>query len=88
MGETDRPCTIEEFTAGDGYRWRYRRFAPLGAARAETVFIHGIVRDKKGRNLRLGADFAQQFEFEPFLAPAWPVPAIDLTCCTYRSPWL
>jgi alpha-beta hydrolase superfamily lysophospholipase len=34
--------TIETFTAGDGYVWRYRRFRTAGAARAELVFIHGI----------------------------------------------
>jgi len=34
--------TIEERTAGDGYRWRYRRFRPTAEARAEVVCIHGI----------------------------------------------
>jgi alpha-beta hydrolase superfamily lysophospholipase len=33
---------IEEHTAGDGYRWRYRRFRPKGEARAEVVCIHGV----------------------------------------------
>jgi alpha-beta hydrolase superfamily lysophospholipase len=34
--------TIESFTAGDGYVWRYRRFRAAGAARGEIVFVHGI----------------------------------------------
>jgi len=34
--------TIEEFTAGDGYRWRYRRFRPGDEPRAEVVCVHGI----------------------------------------------
>jgi alpha-beta hydrolase superfamily lysophospholipase len=47
LGEAAGPYTIEEFTAGDGYHWRYRRFAAQGAmgmctARAELVFLHGI----------------------------------------------
>jgi alpha-beta hydrolase superfamily lysophospholipase len=43
LGEAAGPFAIEEFTAGDGYRWRYRRFCPRGAlVRAEVVFIHGI----------------------------------------------
>jgi alpha-beta hydrolase superfamily lysophospholipase len=42
LGEGAGPYTIEEFTASDGYRWRYRRFATVGAVRAEVVFIHGI----------------------------------------------
>jgi alpha-beta hydrolase superfamily lysophospholipase len=36
------PCTIEEFHAGDGARWRYRHYPAAGLARAEVVFIHGI----------------------------------------------
>lgn len=42
MGDATPPYTIEEFTAGDGYRWRYRRFRPVGEPRATVVFIHGI----------------------------------------------
>ena len=42
MAEAVGPFTVEEFKAGDGYVWRYRRFAPQGAARAEVAFIHGI----------------------------------------------
>jgi len=42
LGEAAGRHTIEQFTAGDGYRWRYRRFPPLGPARAEVVFVHGI----------------------------------------------
>jgi alpha-beta hydrolase superfamily lysophospholipase len=33
---------IEEQVAGDGYRWRYRRFVPIDSPRAEVVCIHGI----------------------------------------------
>jgi alpha-beta hydrolase superfamily lysophospholipase len=32
----------EEFTAGDGYRWRYRRYQPAQSPRAHVVCIHGI----------------------------------------------
>lgn len=42
MAEPFSPCTIEEFTAGDGYRWRYRRYLPVGQPRAHVVGIHGI----------------------------------------------
>lgn len=38
----DSERTIEEFTAGDGYRWRYRRFIPSAPPRAQVVCIHGI----------------------------------------------
>jgi alpha-beta hydrolase superfamily lysophospholipase len=34
--------TTEEHTAGDGYRWCYRRFRPTVEPRAEVVCIHGI----------------------------------------------
>jgi alpha-beta hydrolase superfamily lysophospholipase len=34
--------SIEEQAASDGYRWRYRRYQPAGAARAEVVCLHGI----------------------------------------------
>ncbi|HZU36922.1 MAG TPA: alpha/beta fold hydrolase [Gemmataceae bacterium] len=34
--------TIEEFTAGDGYRWRYRSYEPAGHLRAHVVCVHGI----------------------------------------------
>jgi alpha-beta hydrolase superfamily lysophospholipase len=33
---------METFTAGDGYAWRYRRYATAGAPRARVVCIHGI----------------------------------------------
>jgi alpha-beta hydrolase superfamily lysophospholipase len=36
------PFSIEEHTASDGYRWKYRLYPPQGAHRAELVFIHGI----------------------------------------------
>jgi alpha-beta hydrolase superfamily lysophospholipase len=35
-------ATIESFTAGDGYLWRYRRFLAAGGPRGEIVAIHGI----------------------------------------------
>jgi alpha-beta hydrolase superfamily lysophospholipase len=35
-------CTIEAHTASDGYRWRYRRYAPLGMMKALIVCVHGI----------------------------------------------
>jgi alpha-beta hydrolase superfamily lysophospholipase len=38
----DAAWTVEEYTATDGYRWRYRRYRPAGAARAEVVYLHGI----------------------------------------------
>jgi alpha-beta hydrolase superfamily lysophospholipase len=41
-GHVAGPYSIEEFTATDGYRWRYRRYPAVGAVRAELVFIHGI----------------------------------------------
>jgi alpha-beta hydrolase superfamily lysophospholipase len=35
--------TVETYTAGDGYEWRYRRFLPLQKlAVAQVVCIHGI----------------------------------------------
>jgi alpha-beta hydrolase superfamily lysophospholipase len=34
--------TLETFTAGDGYRWHYRRYPPAGPARGRVVFVHGI----------------------------------------------
>jgi alpha-beta hydrolase superfamily lysophospholipase len=34
--------TVETFTAGDGYRWRYRRYAPAHGPRGHVVCIHGI----------------------------------------------
>jgi alpha-beta hydrolase superfamily lysophospholipase len=33
---------LETFTAGDGYRWRYRRYDAIGPARAQVVCIHGV----------------------------------------------
>ena len=36
------PYTIEEFQAGDGYTWLYRRYAAAGTPRADVVFLHGI----------------------------------------------
>jgi alpha-beta hydrolase superfamily lysophospholipase len=34
--------TLEAFTASDGYRWQYRRYAPGGPPRARVVCLHGI----------------------------------------------
>jgi alpha-beta hydrolase superfamily lysophospholipase len=42
LAEIAQPFTLEEFTAGDGYRWRYRRYPAHGVPRAEVVFLHGI----------------------------------------------
>lgn len=33
---------METHTAGDGYRWRYRRYPAIGPARAHVVCVHGI----------------------------------------------
>jgi alpha-beta hydrolase superfamily lysophospholipase len=42
LAEPAETFTIEEFSAGDGYRWRYRRYPAQGQARAEVVCVHGI----------------------------------------------
>jgi alpha-beta hydrolase superfamily lysophospholipase len=42
LGEATVPFTIETHTAGDGYRWRYRRYEATGPARGQVVCIHGI----------------------------------------------
>ena len=42
MADAPPVFTIESFTAGDGYVWRFRRFPAAGAPRGELVFIHGI----------------------------------------------
>jgi alpha-beta hydrolase superfamily lysophospholipase len=42
LAETTTLCTIESQTSSDGYRWRYRRYAPVGPPRAQVVCIHGI----------------------------------------------
>jgi alpha-beta hydrolase superfamily lysophospholipase len=34
--------TLETHTAGDGYRWHYRRYPPAGPPRADVVCVHGI----------------------------------------------
>jgi alpha-beta hydrolase superfamily lysophospholipase len=34
--------SIEEHLAGDGYRWRYRRYVPAEPVRGRVVCIHGI----------------------------------------------
>jgi alpha-beta hydrolase superfamily lysophospholipase len=35
-------CTIETFTASDGYRWHYRRYPPANPVRGRVVALHGI----------------------------------------------
>lgn len=42
MADAAAPYTVESFTAGDGYVWRYRRYPAQGVLRGELVFIHGI----------------------------------------------
>jgi alpha-beta hydrolase superfamily lysophospholipase len=42
MNEPHAPYTVEAHTAGDGYLWRYRRYAPDGPPRAHVVCLHGI----------------------------------------------
>jgi len=38
----DAAFTLEEFTAGDGYRWRYRHYRPPETPRGRIVYLHGI----------------------------------------------
>lgn len=42
MAETCCACSVEAFTAGDGYRWHYRHYSAIGPARAYVVVLHGI----------------------------------------------
>lgn len=45
MAENDRPYTTEEFTASDGYVWRFRRYrlhSSFQPPRPQVVFVHGI----------------------------------------------
>jgi len=42
LAEPPTTFAVEEFSASDGYRWRYRRYPALGQPRAEVVCIHGI----------------------------------------------
>jgi alpha-beta hydrolase superfamily lysophospholipase len=42
MDTTEHDCTIERFTASDGYCIQYRRFPALGQSRARVVALHGI----------------------------------------------
>lgn len=42
MANGGAPFSVREFQAGDGYRWRYRRFPAQGDQKAEVVLIHGI----------------------------------------------
>lgn len=41
LDEPGRP-TLDTFTAGDGYRWHFRRFAPPTKPVGHVIFIHGI----------------------------------------------
>ena len=41
MADPEAPYTVETFTAGDGYVWRYRRYL-AAAPRAHVVCVHGI----------------------------------------------
>lgn len=34
--------SVETYQAGDGYRWKYRKYPALGDVRGIVVFIHGI----------------------------------------------
>src|SRR5438067_5871525 len=34
--------SVKEHPAGDGYRWKYRRYVPEGPPHAHLVFVHGI----------------------------------------------
>lgn len=38
----DNAFTLETHTAGDGYRWRYRRYPAAGPERGRVVCLHGI----------------------------------------------
>lgn len=42
MAEGGVLYTVEEFKAGDGYRWSYRRYPTRAPQKAEIVLIHGI----------------------------------------------
>jgi len=42
VGDRGVTASVETFTAGDGYSWRYRRYPAAGGARAQVVCLHGI----------------------------------------------
>jgi len=42
LAEAAPGFTVESFTAGDGYVWRFRRYPAQEPVRGELVFIHGI----------------------------------------------
>lgn len=42
MAEASFTCTLDTFTASDGYVWRYRRYPAGSAARGHVVCLHGI----------------------------------------------
>jgi alpha-beta hydrolase superfamily lysophospholipase len=42
LAEAVSAYTLETFQAGDGYRWKYRRYVPASRPLAHVVCIHGI----------------------------------------------
>lgn len=42
MADLNPAYSVEEHTAGDGYRWRYRRYRAHGTQCGELVILHGI----------------------------------------------
>jgi acylglycerol lipase len=42
LAEANASYVIAEQQAGDGYRWKYRKYAAAGEIRGIVVFIHGI----------------------------------------------
>ena len=42
MAESGSSCSVEEHQSKDGYRWKYRKYAPATTPRGAVVFIHGI----------------------------------------------
>jgi alpha-beta hydrolase superfamily lysophospholipase len=42
LAEIKATCSIEEHTASDGYRWRYRRYLPTEPVKGRVLCVHGI----------------------------------------------
>src|SRR6516164_3949617 len=42
VADNEDGCKLGFHTAGDGYRWSYRRYAAHGVMRASVVCVHGI----------------------------------------------